>query len=766
MSHVIQLGSSRWWLWRDAVLRGTGFPIAGIRALGDPALAAAADAANADRRTLDTYRTVFEDATARLTSALRATAADPLFREAVTWQNRTLIGTCLDKMVAGETRNKRGRGHELTVTNYLQRYTLKNDTIGFFGPVGWAEWSESGSRVALATGDRTLARRSVYFEHWAIDTFAAALADDPDLLPWLIPRPDPAHHLAGRVLHRPTTPDLVLSDEQAEVLRQCRGGRNADEVARAVAHGAEKVLPMLCDLRDEGLITLGLTGPVEAYPETTLRRKLERIGDEELRRSALGRLDRLETARAAVAEAAGDADRLASAIDHLDAVFRESTGSEAVRRAGHTYAGRRLVYEDTLRTLRTDLGGALLDELADPLALVLDSGQWLLGRIADEYEALFLGMHQRWSARSGEAAMPLARLVAAATAQLYYSARRLPKPVRTAVDDFQSRWARVLADCERTASGLTADSAALADRVRAEFPPTPARWSTAGHLSPDLMFAASSPEEFAAGRYLAVLGELHLAFNPLEGRVCVEQHPDPDRLRGADAADHGDRRIYLIPPRDSLAVTSRLSPPSALLSPDYTYWTLRSESVDAPGRLLPLAELFVHVADGRTVVRSRAGDFEADLLDVLGEQLSGVSVNSFKICASAPHRPRITVDNLVLTRESWQFDATGLAWAAIRSEADRFAAARAWRTAAGLPERVFYRSPVEEKPAYADFTSLALVNLFAKVVRLTAESPDGTMLTLSELLPELDQHWLVDHDRAAYSSEIRVVARAADGGAR
>jgi hypothetical protein len=324
----------------------------------------------------------------------------------------------------------------------------------------------------------------------------------------------------------------------------------------------------------------------------------------------------------------------------------------------------------------------------------------------------------------------------------------------------------VLTGADEGSARRAFDSADLAPRIRAEFPPTKTPWSTARHLSPDLMFAASSPDEFAAGRYLAVLGELHLGFNPLEGRVCVEQHPDPDRLRAADAADHGDQRIYLVPPRDAPGVTSRLSPPSALLSPDYTYWTLRSASAEAPGTLLSLADLHVHNADGRLVVRSRTGSFEGDLLEMLGESLSGVSVNAFKPCAAAPHRPRITIDNLVLARESWQFDATALAWAGLRSEADRYAAARAWRAAAALPERVFYRSPVEEKPAFVDFTSPALVSLFAKVVRATAGSPDGTVLTLSELLPDLDQHWLTDHDQAAYSCEVRTVALAPEDGAQ
>ncbi|MFE6049786.1 lantibiotic dehydratase [Kitasatospora sp. NPDC056446] len=758
--HTVPLGGTGWRLWREAVLRGAGFPAERIRALADPALACAADAALAGTLTPDGYRQAFGEATARLSAAVRATAGDPLFREAVTWQNRRLVADCLDKAAAGEPRNARGRSHELTVTSYLQRYAMKNDTIGFFGPVGWARWDDEPRALAAESGGGALSRRTVYFESWAIDTLARALGADPDLAPWLIPSRSAADRLGEGVLHRAGKGDQPLDPLEHAVLARCDGTRTAREVHAALpdpaAHPEAEVLAVLTALRDRDLVTLGLEGPVEARPELTLRARLDRIGDPAVRGRALAVLDRLCRARDAVAAAAGDARALADAMDDLNDAFLSATGTAAERHHGRNYAGRTLVYEDCVRDVEVRLGTDLRDGLAAPLGLVLDSARWLVGRIADEYRALFLGIAERWSARSGEPAMPLARLLASATPHLFYSARALPAPVRAAVAELQERWARALGEADGPGP-REFTAAELAERFAREFPAVRPPWAAAVHHSPDLMIAAPGAADIAAGRWLAVLGELHTALNTLESRVFVEQHPEPARLRAADAADHAGRRVYLVPPKDWPTVTSRLAPPSALLSPEYTYWTLRSPSVEPTGPVLTLADLSVHREDGGLVVRSAAGDFRCDLLEMLGELLSGVAVNSFKPFAAAAHRPRVVIDRLVVARESWSVDATDLAWTAVSDEAERFLAARAWRAAAGLPERLFYRSPTEDKPAFLDFESLPLVNLFARTARRAAELPSAR-LGLTELLPDHPDTWLSDGNGERYTAEFRVVA--------
>ena len=87
------------------------------------------------------------------------------------------------------------------------------------------------------------------------------------------------------------------------------------------------------------------------------------------------------------------------------------------------------------------------------------------------------------------------------------------------------------------------------------------------------MIAAASPAEVQRGHFLLVLGEIHLTVNTLDSRLFVEQHPDPARLIAAEQADRGPQWIVAIHPKDHPTVTSRTSPPSALLGPGQLYWS-------------------------------------------------------------------------------------------------------------------------------------------------------------------------------------------------
>ena len=191
------------------------------------------------------------------------------------------------------------------------------------------------------------------------------------------------------------------------------------------------------------------------------------------------------------------------------------------------------------------------------------------------------------------------------------------------------------------------------------------------------------------------------------------------------------------------------------MSPNYTYWTIHLEAAAPPGPIIPAADLTVRLEDDRLIVRSGSGELTAPLSRVFGELLSAATVNAFKPIARDGRSPRITIDQLVLARESWSFPAEQVAWAAIKSEADRFLAARRWRAEHGLPERAFYKVPVEDKPTFVDFRSLVYVNILAKSIRRSAEEHGSVSLT--EMLPDQHELWLRDAAGARYTSEFRIL---------
>ena len=283
-------------------------------------------------------------------------------------------------------------------------------------------------------------------------------------------------------------------------------------------------------------------------------------------------MDSLIAARDRVAAAAGDDVALEAALAELGNRFQQITALPGERRPGETYAGRTLVYEDTVLGTRVPLGPELRQALAGPLGLLLDSARWLVAEVAEEYQRIFREFYEHRVAQTGSETVPLSAIMSLATRDLHFSLRGLAKPVQQVVEEFQQRWAAVLGMSNGPDQGgrpVRVSSTEIADRVAEQFPARPTPWRIAVQHSPDLMLAAAGSEAVQRGEFRFVLGELHLSFNTLESRLFVEQHDDPASLIAAAEADLGEHRVYAIPPKDWPGVSSRVSPPSALLSPRF-----------------------------------------------------------------------------------------------------------------------------------------------------------------------------------------------------
>ena len=756
--HTARLGETAWLLWRDVAVRGAGFPAERIHDICDDQLAAAADALDDAPDSRQRYATAYAAATGRLTAAIRRAATDDRFREAVTWQNPQLVRNCLDRVVTRTRRDDRGRYHESTIATYLQRYCLKNDSVGFFGPVGWARVEPEDIGLTVKPGPGLMARRTTYFEDWAVEAVAEVVAARPEVWPWLRPRMARYATLTGRILRLPFVKPLTLTPAEAQLLSRCDGRRTVRELAGEPVDPA--TVGALLRLRDHGALQIDLSDAPGTWPERELAARIEAIGDPEVRGRAAAPLTELVAARDEVSAAAGRPDRLAAALQALAGTFERITGREPTRAAGRTYAGRTLVYEDTVRDVDVRLGRLFTGRLAGPLGLVLDSALWLVNTLGQRYEARARGLLDR----SGQDAMPLHQMLAGLLPELLEpGVSSAPSPtIEDAVAELQRRWHRVLdlplAACAETRRHRVS-AAAVAERAAAEFATGPPLWSTARWHSPDLMVAADDPEALARGDVDVVLGELHCASNTLEGRVFAAQHPAVERLREAAKASGVDDRILVVPRRGSALTSARISRAVEVLLPSYTYLFTGAPAFPTPpgAAVVPVTDLSVRRRGDALVVAHRHGE-EYRFLEVIGDPLAALFLNGFRPVAGGPHRPRVTIDRLVLAREQWTFPARDLTWASVFDEGRRYALARRWRAAHGMPERCFYRVPTERKPVAVDFRSLVLVNQFAKMIRRSAETGPAATVTVTEMLPDVDRLWLSDADGARYTAELRAVA--------
>ncbi|MBO4207175.1 hypothetical protein GSF22_14335 [Micromonospora echinofusca] len=259
------------------------------------------------------------------------------------------------------------------------------------------------------------------------------------------------------------------------------------------------------------------------------------------------------------------------------------------------------------------------------------------------------------------------------------------------------------------------------------------------------------------GDFHWVVGEVHPGVNTLRSALFVAQHPNPGELRTATAADLPGPRVALAATGEEGGAPSRITD-KLIVDRDLRLVFGHDSCGLDPATAVGIADCDLMPVDGVLTVCSRDGRYRLPLSEVVGEPLMLQLIQRFDILRTAAHQPRITVDRVVLARESWRFTAADLDFARIADEGDRFRRLRRWQCANGLPRHVFVKTPVEKKPFHLDFASLASVDVFARAVRRTVDRDDAATLRLSEMLPGPEQSWLTDAQGRLHTAELRLVA--------
>jgi hypothetical protein len=697
------------------------------------------------------------EADAGTSAALRETAGDGRFREALTWQNRQAVHNALDPLLsmAAKVRNKKRRHAERLVASYLQRYCAKNDSIGFFGPVGWGGIVDQGPALTVRPGPGLVASRHNHFEFWAIDALARSLAATPGLRPWLAPRLNPLLRVEGGALCHPSGKRAPLPPAIVRLLAACDGESSARAIAADLVddtgvdfRSPEQVFQTLDEAAGSGVVIWTLDVPVGAHPERALRARLERVGDTPLRARLSAPLDALEAGREAVA-ASSDPASLDVAMGALEARFTELTGTSAVQRSGRTYAGRTLVYQDCRRDAEVELGPELVACLSAPLALILESARWYSHSLATGFRRQWERLYADLRARSDEPAV-----------EFYHFWRHFRHEqeanaalVQSSTREFQKRWAPILS-LPPGASRVALEAAAIRGAVAEAFAAPHPGWSVARFHSPDLMIAGESVEQIRRGRFQTVLGELHACSNTLAQPVFLALHPRPDEI--VRALGHDRPRPRIVRTVISSHVGARVAPDS-LMPGDLHLLRDKTPSWRPPEEQVALGALVVEKDDGRLVVRTRDGARRFEIDDFFSMLHGGVA-SGFGILPPRPHTPRVAIDDLVISRETWRFARRELEFARLDGAHERFVAVRRWAREQGLPRWLFVSDPTETKPIYLDLESPLSVDLMVKMVRAGGEPKRQSLIAFAEMLPTPDQAWLSDSDGTRYLSELRVVA--------
>jgi hypothetical protein len=746
------------WRWSPHVIaRGAGFPADGVLALRSAELPDLADElvdAPPEDPSWAGFRDGYDRAAREVGRELQRIAADGEFRRAVAWQNHRLIDGALAPLLRwladAEPRNSRHRRREELVASYWQRYCVKNDSIGFFGPVLWSTF-DSGPNTRLRPGPGLTRATEVFFEPWAIDRLAEVIERLPGMRSWLCPRRTVFACVDGDVVTPPIGRPVTLSPVEAEVLRLCDGRTRVRDMPALLAEKStvDEVVAVLDSFAAKRWVSWKLEVPVTRWPMRALREFVEGVSDEVLRLPALGLVDRLDAGRATLqARTGAPAEEITGVLLDLDATFTELTSGPSYRNAGQAYGGRTLVYCDSRRDADLTVGAPVL-AAAEPVRLLADSARWFCAEVSAGVRPALTELYQSLAPDGSEVDFGTFWL-------------RALVPLRAAVDtavtntqrEFRRRWSSILRlpEGDRRVRRSFAD---LAPVVRSAFAAAGPGWSAARHFSPDLMLAARDCAAIDRGEFELVLNEVHMAINAQRSNCLVSQHPRLAELLAQTDVEFPDPRLLPVLPKGSPPRLSIRTHPGLVRDKDFLVETAHHTTSAARPRLVVAGDIAVTAAGDTLALRLPGGEI-FDVLDPFSEILMDAVIDRFTLFDDRPHTPRITVDKVVLCRERWRIASAEASFARCKDEARRFVLARAWQRMLGLPDQVFVTPTAGAKPVYIDFASPVYVNLLATFVRRATTT--SSVLTITEMLPRHDGLWLRDGAGHRYTAELRLAA--------
>jgi hypothetical protein len=711
------------------------------------------------------YKESFGAAIDDTSRAIREVISEDRFRCAVTWQNRQAVHTSINSLLRKDPKsNGRGskqRQHEEMVASYLQRYCVKNDTIGFFGPLGWGDFIAPGEPLEVKPGETLLSKRNVRFEGWCIDRIAQKLAEGGVLDHWLSPRRIPYVRLEGTTVYYADQRTLKISPQQAFVLHACDSRRTAKQIATGLLgiarlgfRSEKEIFALLYELQKFDFIAWDVAVPLQLHPERYFRGLLENVDDPALRSQCLGVLNELDEAREHVIEVADDPEGLDQALSDLETTFTRLTGAAPTRKAGQTYAGRTLIYEDCRRDIEITAGADFLEKLGAPLSLLLTSARWLTYQAGKLYRRSLRQLYCDLAKRTGSPTVDAITYINQLKT-IFGDKDQPSQAIESVIDEFHERWARLLA-IPAGQRRLRYSCDELRGPLQEMFDAPSPGWSMAGHHSPDIMIVASSPEAIQRGDYELVMGEVHVGANTLKASCFVAQHPDPDELSRWYTRDMSEPQLIPVGTQEfafsrAFAMIRSLEDFRLLVGKD-TYALPEEKS-------LPISSLVVEETSCGLRLRTRDGKQSFEILEACASVMVGQIIQRFNLFGKGSYNPRINFDNLVVARETRRFESKKFDFATVKDEAERFLTARRWARANHLPRFVFVKVPIEVKPFYVDFASPIYVDLLSRFLRrMNEEGEPGALVSVTEMLPRPDETWLCDAQGNRYTSEFRCVA--------
>lgn len=672
--------------------------------------------ARAAQEAASAFEAAFSRESAAVEEALAALRTEPRFLEAVASSSPPVARD----LIAG----REGARLKRQVASYLQRLCAKNETMSFFGPINYGRVEpDAPTGVTVRwSGPELLVGRNTFAASWLVLGLVRAIAMDPEVALWLVPRRKSFASMPARKGAAPNPASNPASMEELlpRLVEAVDGTRPLAELREAL--GVE--WPLLMEAVRFGLQRNLFTHQLEVpaashHPLEDLAERLAGIPGP----AARGHLRELEGLL-----------RLMSRYGSADAAAKMALNEEMAKRAreqwnvtppapapaaaeGSQQAPRgdsHNFYQDRL-PMREECGGDLRltlgGERASELTRRLEPALGLMGEAA---------LRTRDAARSAVAALVGARTVPFWKVVAAYGDKPLPYDTTVA--------SALAAAIENPAAACVELDASVLPTPREDVP-LPIVTSI------DLLVGASDVEAWSRGEYELVVGDVH--DTALVWGWALQFHEERRRVEGEMVRALGALR------RPMPFVTVLASRRTGLLPSEFPgpVVELGGVSARASAWRLPFDDLQVE-SDGRTarLLSTRLGTevclYNGEMESLVQTAFALPRVRPLRVSLGA-HTPRLKLGGAVLQREQWRMEAADAeALVACKDDKARLRAAVGIWARMGLPDHVFAKFPGERKPVLIDVQSPALLRVFVNLLEQKGE------VVLSEMLPSPGQLWL------------------------
>ena len=166
------------------------------------------------------------------------------------------------------------------------------------------------------------------------------------------------------------------------------------------------------------------------------------------------------------------------------------------------------------------------------------------------------------------------------------------------------------------------------------------------------MIAAARP---GSGSPLTwVLGELHPGRVTSRYATLLAYHPAPAAVHAAIRHDLRGPAVWVAETEtgkfSGTSIRQAVAPPR----PGDVHLVYAQDSCGYdPAVTLAVGDCDLISSPSGLRVQRRDGTLERGLLDIVGDLISTMISSSFNLMTPVPHAPRVTIDNLVVSREKW-----------------------------------------------------------------------------------------------------------------